>query len=1323
MILTFGSREEKNQSCDIVKIGVRTQEDSSVEMRLLSVPIICTRVVDVPVEWCRREYEHLRELNLSDMSRGEEPAMLIGSDYYWQFVTGETISGSNGPVAVHTKFGWVISGPITVELNQQMNANLITHVLRVDTAPSLKSLDKQLTAFWELESFGVTDNETSVHEQFDSKITMCDGRYEVPLPWKDSYISLPDNLSLARRRLRSLLRRLKQTPEVFKEYHRIIRQQLESGIIEEVKEDVADDRLHYLPHHAVIKRDRETSKVRVVYDASARDNGLSLNDCLYKGPKFNQKIFNILLKFRTHKIALTADIEKAFLMISIVLRDRNALRFLWIKDPSDLDNIQTYRFTRVVFGVSSSPFLLNATIKHHLERYRHTNEDFVDKLMKCFYVDDVITGAETVQEALSLFMFSKSLMKEGGFNLCKFNSNSQQLQAMIDNSNDVISVNPSNEETYVKATLGKNFETSKNEKKILGIIWNVKLDQFIFEFNNVFLAAKELEPTKRHIVSLSGRFYDPLGFITPVTVQYKVLIQELCRAGVTWDETLQGDLLKRWQSLVQGLRDCHPIIIPRYYALTVDSVHTYQLHGFSDASNVAYAAVVFLLIKSSSNSKAIFVASKSRVAPLQQQTIPRLELLGALLLARLITTISDNFKPEMTLDSPVCYTDSQIALCWIRGLDKEWKPFIQNRVSEIRRLVSIGNWKFCPGKENPADIPSRGAPPTELRDNSLWWNGPSWLGNEVEDLQCDEMPTECNLELKLSCNIVELLIKEKYSISNIMEIENYSKLNQLLFITAQVLKAVKRFRKENTTYDRMEFLSTAENMWLLEVQSNLTNRTDFSVLKRQLDLYCDEKGIWRCGGRLEQSNLPYSTKHPIVLPKDHYFSSLVIRQAHNRVGHNGTKETLTEVRSKYWILRGRTLIKGFIAKCNICRRFEGAAYKAPPPPPLPSFRVTEHPPFTYTGVDYAGPLMVRPDHPVKALCTQKVWICLYTCCVTRAVHIDLVPNLTCQSFLRSFKRFTSRRGLPHKMISDNGTTFKSAAKLIKKIVKNDAVSEYLSGLKISWTFNIERAPWWGGVFERMIGLTKRCLRKVVGRSRLSYDELLTVVTEIESILNSRPISYVSSSDLEEPLTPSHLITGRRLLNLPDEICYRHIEEEFNPDNSTLILNRRMKYLHSTLDKFWNRWRNEYLLNLRERYYIRKRSLSHKAIKIGDVVIIHSDDLARGFWKIGKVKEIIPGKDGEVRGGIVQVLNGNKRLSLMRRPIQRLIPLETSMEKESVELPTFCDNEESRGEDSHEEEVVPVRIDTSNISPAGNNRPKRAAAVQARDGIIASLCED
>ena len=167
------------------------------------------------------------------------------------------------------------------------------------------------------------------------------------------------------------------------------------------------------------------------------------------------------------------------------------------------------------------------------------------------------------------------------------------------------------------------------------------------------------------------------------------------------------------------LKDCQPIKIPRHFAHTLDQVDCYQLCGFSDASNTAYAAVVFLLMKNGELYSSRLIASKTRVAPLQQQTTPRLELLGTLLLARLITSVANSLRSEITLEQAACYSDSQIALCWIRGLEREWKPFIQNRVSEIRKLVPVGSWKFCPGKENPADLPSRGVAPVELCDCKL----------------------------------------------------------------------------------------------------------------------------------------------------------------------------------------------------------------------------------------------------------------------------------------------------------------------------------------------------------------------------------------------------------------------------------------------------------------------------------------------------------------------------------------------------------------------------------------------------------------------------
>ena len=231
------------------------------------------------------------------------------------------------------------------------------------------------------------------------------------------------------------------------------------------------------------------------------------------------------------------------------------------------------------------------------------------------------------------------------------------------------------------------------------------------------------------------------------------------------------------------------------------------------------------------------------------------------------------------------------------------------------------------------------------------------------------------------------------------------------------------------------------------------------------------------------------------------------------------------------------------------------------------------------GVDFAGPLYVRPSTPCKA--EDKIYICLFTCCVVHAVHLKVVVNLSVSSFIRRLKRFIARRGLPRRIVSNNGKTFKGAARFIKKIMSNSEVIDYLSGRGVEWHFNVERAPWWGGMFERMVGSTKKCLRKMIGKARLSFDEMNTAIIEVEMILNSRPISYVSTEDPEEPLTPSHLMVGRRLLNLPDNLCYKDVDHDYNPQITQEVIARRMRHLSIMLNRFWKRWTTEYLIGLRE----------------------------------------------------------------------------------------------------------------------------------------------
>jgi len=277
-------------------------------------------------------------------------------------------------------------------------------------------------------------------------------------------------------------------------------------------------------------------------------------------------------------------------------------------------------------------------------------------------------------------------------------------------------------------------------------------------------------------------------------------------------------------------------------------------------------------------------------------------------------------------------------------------------------------------------------------------------------------------------------------------------------------------------------MEEAEQYWILDVQKSLQQNKKFENWRREFKLFTDRVGILRCGGRLWHADLPYSAKHPILLDANPGFTTLVIRNCHESVMHDGVKETLTELGSKFWLARGRQVVKKLLHSCVTCRRHKGKPYQAPPPPPLPEFRVKTAPAFTFTVLDYAGPLHVKGANKKTE---GKVWICLYTCGVTRAVHLDIVPDPTAEAFFRSFRRFTARRGLPLKIVSDNGSTFKSASRQIADLMNSLVVRQYLAVKKVEWIFNLEKAPWWEGLFEGMVRSVKRCIEKTIGGARLA----------------------------------------------------------------------------------------------------------------------------------------------------------------------------------------------------------------------------------------------
>ena len=392
-------------------------------------------------------------------------------------------------------------------------------------------LIEQVKKFWELESIGVSPYKGSVHD----KIRFHDGRYEVSLPWKTHHALLPDNYEVAVSRLYAVFRRLKRNPEWLVEYNRIIEDQQTQGIISDVDCTalVKVGHLHYLPHHPVIRNDKLTTKVRIVYDASAKATSPSLNDCLYAGPSLISDIPDVLIRFRYHQVALAADIEKAFLMVKVADSDKDVLRFLWVDDvTSEEPTIVVKRFNRVVFGVTSSPFLLNATVRHHLTSYESEDPQFVKEFLSSLYVDDFNGGKDSVSEAFQLYLKAKSRMQVGGFNLRKWLSNSMELIQKIDQEERVpiMEAPPVSEEdsTYARTHFESHAPVGVNGRKILGLEWESTEDNFVLHLDWLVQFAKELPDIKRSVLKVVAKVYDPLGLISPLFTTIKVLFQELC---------------------------------------------------------------------------------------------------------------------------------------------------------------------------------------------------------------------------------------------------------------------------------------------------------------------------------------------------------------------------------------------------------------------------------------------------------------------------------------------------------------------------------------------------------------------------------------------------------------------------------------------------------------------------------------------------------------------------------------------------------------------------------------------------------------------------
>jgi hypothetical protein len=1259
---------------DLVAFGIVERGGSVRRIEANTTPVISDCSVQ-PTMVSPKDWEVISAMgqSLADDISGSDTGLdiLVGADYFWEFVTGARLKTETELLLIPSTLGLLVAGKLiwaaAEEQKQKETPSFFCMVKPKNRIPGLEyvAMEEQVgkstvdvDQFFKLEVAGidgdpVISDDQKAMDSYAQSTRFVDGRYEVSFPWiEEKKCLLPTNEGLAKGRMRSLAKRLEQDPRLLQGYESTIQYQLEKGIIERVPgEEVKRPKnlVHYLPHHPVVRPDHTTTKVRIVFDASAKAkrSDPSLNECMYRGPVLLPNLVEIILRFRLHSVAIIADIEKAFLQMSLCPDDRDSNRFFWFRDPNVLKvegNLQVYRFRRVAFGMISCPFLLGATIAKLLDEEGSAD---ATKLKADMYVDNMITGADSVEEALALYNRAK----------CAFSRASMNLQEWNSNSKDVI------------AGIPECDRMKSHKTQVLGLEWDC------VETDNLSLSSKgwvkhASVPTKRCILRKVAAVFDPMGFFQPVTLGAKLLLQELWEKKYDWDVPLPDELLSKWQSIEAGIEPVFSIRIPRFIG-NIDGEASLII--FTDASEKSYAAVAYLRVSSESGSSANLVYAKTRLAPSGTKvTLPRLELLGVTIGARMAIFLRKSLGIGIKV---YLFTDATTVLHWIKST-KKYSRFVTARLKEIKEVVDC-EYRFVKSQDNPADLCTRGKTGAELQDLSFWWQGPGWLSNSIE-----EWPTKVDLAAFTDRDVEAIeaeipVVQASHTlvavegprpdavegyISNVIDVADFSSLTRLCRVTARCLKFLRqkaiRCSSVNQVGDEVvvdcKDTKVAKGLWVKAVQQeHFSSAIDAIKMKQkhglvtQLNLDLDDDGILRTYSRFGNADVPEDTRNPMLLPKRGLFTKLVVRSVHKSVGHfGGDAYTLAAVRKEFWIPSGRQYVRKILYGCAGCLKLKGPSFKQPPMPDWPISRVSKSTPFETVGLDYLGPATVRIGNYTVGFKTMSVHVCLFTCLTIRAVHLEVVLDAGGTEFLDALTRFVARRGVPKVIISDNAGQFKITKSLVEKAwfdgLKSHAVERYSSEKGIKWMFIAEMAPWQGGFYERLVGLVKGAMRVVIGRRILTLSELMTVVIEAEAIVNSRPLTYVHEdvNSKERILRPCDFLTGLPICPGVSEEAVKSGEGLDGEGGKRLVAAwwQRKRYL----EKLWRYWYDEYLLSLRERggrYHRKQKNVVERPPVVGEIVVIKNEGTPRGLWKMGRVKSLVVGSDGVVRSANVVLGNG------------------------------------------------------------------------------------
>ena len=879
----------------------------------------------------------------------------------------------------------------------------------------------------------------------------------------------------------------------------------------------------------------------------------------------------------------------------------------------------------------------------------------------------------TTSQAVEITKELQELLAKGGFQLTK----------VISNEREVLNAFPPEHRAPSVKDLDLNLNSLPMDRA-LGIHWDVEADTF-----NLVVSSRSQPETRKGVLSSIATIYDPLGLVGPLILPEREINQELCRLKYDWNDRLPDELAVKWRDWKKGLASLTSYSIPRSFTpRDFGEVERAELHHFADASEGhGYGTVTYLrFVNKEGGIHNSFVMGKSRVRPLRSGiSVPKMELTAATLLIKMDKLITKELEGRIKIHSVTFWTDSMIVLRYIFSETRRFVTFVANRIAVIREGSKPSQWRHVRSEANPADLATRGIKASETEKLEVWKHGPDflWKGSE----EWPQQPADLHQELSDQDEGVK---KEKITINACTEkedfrdtlFERYSMWEKLRRVVAWVTRAAHillqlRTKSVASTVSPAKSEEKIPHLLLSDVEEaerrivkNVQNQTFPEELSSpnlsksplaKLKPFVDD-GVLRVGGRLDRADLSYDAKHPMILPGRHRVTEMIILHYHFANGHVGPYQLLAETRQHFWIVNGVSSIRRVLRRCHECKR-QNAMVGEQITAPLPAVRVSSDShqliyPFAAVGIDYFGPLYVHAGPLTRSMRKNpklhKRYGCIFTCLRYRAVHIELASDLTTDSFINAVTRFVARRGPPRVIYSDNGSNFRGAETDVVQALKawdQERIGRELLRRDIQWYFNPPAASHQGGVWERLIRSVRKILHAMIGEHLVNEETLVTFLVEVEKILNSRPITRVSSdpSDLE-PLTPNHILLLRHNpCSAPSEF---EDSEKFQA---------RWKHVHILANEFWARWVKEYLPMLQER---QKWLKQRRNFKVGDLVIMKDTNIPRGQWPKALVQETFPDSDGVVRQVLVRSATG-----VFRRDVRKLCLLEEELLKsieESIE---------------------------------------------------------